>query len=134
MSETTPAEVTVTDHFATAAKDISHVTFYFGSGDLESGDFYFVKVETPDSVNDDLDNWYQAAVDEMMARDPNLANYELMGAAIKYGNFRSGGGEVYFSLDGDPTDEDYAPTGGLVPGREFKFYDGGTTYNYADLF
>lgn len=136
MSEITETEAAALDHFATTPKDISHVTFYFDATpeDHEDSSFYFVKVETPDSVDDDLDAWYQAALEAMIAKDPALADYELVGAAIKYGNHRSGGGEVYYDLDNDPTDEDYAPTGGLVQAREYRSYDGGTEYRYEDLF
>ncbi len=136
MSEILEADAVTPDHFPTTPKDISHVTFYFDvtPEDHEDDSFYFVKVETPDSVGDDLDAWYQAALDAMIAKDPALADYELVGAAIKYGSGRSGGGEFYYALDNDPTDQDYAPTGGLVQGREFRSYEGGTTYNYNDLF
>lgn len=136
MSEILETEAEALDHFPTTPKDISHVTFYFDAtpDDREDDSFFFVKVETPDQVNDDLDAWYEAALEAMLAKDPALADYELVGAAIKYGSARSGGGEVYFDLDNDPTDEDYPPTGGLVQGREFRSYEGGTTYNYDDLF
>lgn len=123
------------DHFPTTPKDLSHVTLYFDTtpdqGEDES--FYFVKIETPDRVNDDFDAWYEAAVEAVIVNNPDLADATLIGAALKYGNFRSGGGEVFHRLDGDPG-EDGAPTGGLVQGRDFKSYEGGVTYRYDDLF
>ena len=124
------------DHFATTPKDLSHVTLYFDltPDDGEDESFYFVKIETPDAVNDDLDTWYLDALMAIQAANPDLAGAELVGAALKYGNFRSGGGEVYYDLDGDNSDEDGIPTGGLVQAREYKNYDGGTEYRYDDLF
>ena len=127
-------EVTVAvtpDHFATTAQDLSHVTFYFDTtpDDGEDDAFFFVKIETPDAVDDDLDHWYQAALDQIIARNPELADAELKGAALKYGRH-----EDFFRLDGKPDDEDSAPTGGLVQGHEYKRYEGGVTYNYDELF
>jgi len=49
--------------------------------------------------------------------------------ALKYGK-----AEQYFRIDGDPTDQDSAPTGELVQGRDYKHYEGGVTYSYDDLF
>lgn len=124
-------------NFATMPKDISHVTFYF---DLtpdkgEDEEFFFVKIETPDAVNDDLDTWYQDALTAILARNAQLATAELEGVAIKFGSGRSGsGGEFYYSIDGDSTDVDSAPTGGLVAAREFASYGGGVEYSYGSLF
>lgn len=118
-------------HFATMPKDVSHATFYFDAtpDDREDSEFTFVKVETPDSVSDDLDDWYQDALSEILARNPQIEG-ELVGVAIKFGSGRSGsGGEFYYSLDGDSTDVDSAPTGGLVAGREVA-----VSYSYGDLF
>ncbi len=118
-------------HFATMPKDISHVTFYFDAtpDDFEDSEFTFVKVETPDSVADDLDDWYEEAVAAILAENPQIEG-ELAGVAIKFGSDRSGsGGEFYYALDMDSTDVDFAPTGGLVTGREV-----GVSYSYADLF
>ena len=125
------SDETIPDHFAEAPRDISHVTFYFDTTpqDGEDDAFFFVKVETPDSVDDDLDHWYQAALEQIIARNPELADASLKGAAIKYGRE-----EVCFRLDGNPYDEDSTPTGGLVQGRDYHRYDGGVTYNYNDLF
>ncbi|OHB28495.1 MAG: hypothetical protein A2790_15925 [Phenylobacterium sp. RIFCSPHIGHO2_01_FULL_69_31] len=123
--------------FATMPKDISHVTFYFDltPDDLEDDEFSFVKVETPDAVSDDLDAWYEDALAEILARNPELADGELVGAAIKFGSGKSGsGGEFYYDLDGDSTDFDSAPTGGLVQAREYAGYGGGAEYQYGDLF
>lgn len=138
MPEETLDEGAVPDHFPTAPKDLSHVTFYFDTTPDQGEDdgFFFVKIETPGSVDDDLDNWYDAALEAILARHPELEGAELVGAALKYGsgNGKSGGGEFFHAFDGDSTDEDYAPTGGLVHAREYKFYDGGAEYNYGDLF
>ncbi|HEX7884639.1 MAG TPA: hypothetical protein VF474_01560 [Phenylobacterium sp.] len=123
--------------FATMPKDISHVTFYFDltPGQGEDEEFFFVKVDTPGSVNDDLDTWYQDALSEILARNAQLADAHLVGAAIKFGSDKSGsGGEFYYSLDHDSTDVDSAPTGGLVHAREFAGYGGGVEYQYGDLF
>lgn len=123
--------------FATMPKDISHVTFYFDltPGDHEDDDFFFAKIDTPDSVNDDLDTWYQGALSEIIARNPQLADAEVAGVAIKFGSAKSGsGGEFYYGIDGDSTDLDYAPTGGLVAASQFKAYGGGVEYSYGDLF
>jgi len=122
-------------HFATMPKDISHVTFYFDAtpDDYEDSEFTFVKIDTPDSVSDDLDDWYQDALAEIIARNPHLAEDDLAGVAIKFGSGRSGsGGEFYYDLDGDSTDVDSAPTGGLVTGREVG--QNGASYSYEDLF
>lgn len=136
MPEETLEEGVGTDHFPTAPKDLSHVTFYFDTTpeDGEDESFFFVKVETPTHVDDDLDNWYEAALEAMLAQHPELEGAELVGAALKYGSGKSGGGEFFHALDGDSTDEDHAPTGGLVHAREYKFYDGGAEYKYDDLF
>lgn len=122
--------------FATMPKDISHVTFYFDltPNDAEDNEFFFAKVETPDSVNDDLDTWYQQAVDAIVAQHPELAGAELVGAAIKFGSEHGRtGGEFYYSLDGDSTNVDYAPTGYLVQAYEFNGYGGGAEYSYGQL-
>ena len=122
-------------HFATMPKDISHMTFYFDAtpDDYEDTEFTFVKIDTPDSVSDDLDDWYQDALAEIIARNPHLAEGDLAGVAIKFGSGRSGsGGEFYYDLDGDSTDVDSAPTGGLVTGREVG--QNGASYSYEDLF
>lgn len=123
--------------FATMPKDISHVTFYFdlSPDDHEDDEFFFVKIDTPDAVNDDLDTWYEDALNQILARNAQLADAELVGAAIKFGSGRSGsGGEFYYSLDGDSTDVDAAPTGGLVQARDFSGFGAGVEYRYGDLF
>lgn len=130
MSDVATLEPTA-DHFPTTPRDLSHVTFYFDTTpeDGEDESFFFVKIETPDAVDDDLDHWYQAALDQIIARNPELADAELKGAALKYGRE-----ETFHRLDGKPDDEDGAPTGGLVQGSQYKRYDGGVTYSYDDLF
>lgn len=123
--------------FATMPKDISHVTFYFDltPKDLEDSDFFFAKIETPGSVNDDLDTWYQDALTEILSRNAQLADAQFVGAAIKFGSARGGsGGEFYYSLDHDSTDVDSAPTGGIVQAYEYGSYGGGVEYSYGDLF
>lgn len=122
--------------FPTMPKDISHVTFYFDltPRNHEDSEFFFVKIETPGSVNDDLDTWFDAALVEILARNAQLSGAEIAGAAIKFGSERSGsGGEFYYSLDHDSTDVDSAPTGGLVAAREFNAYGGGVEYSYGYL-
>ena len=119
------------DHFPVTPKDISHVTLYFDVTPDEGEDdaFYFVKIETTDRVGDDLDHWDQAALEQAIARDAQLQDAKLLGAAIKYGRE-----EQYFSLDGKNYDEDRPPTGELVQGKDYKHYEGGVTYRYDDLF
>lgn len=124
-------------HFATMPKDISHVTFYFDltPDDGEDSEFFFVKIDTPDSVGDDLDAWHQQALDEIIARNANLADAENIGVAIKFGSFKGGsGGEFYYATDGDSTDEDSCPTGAPIQARDFAGNGGGISYNYGDLF
>lgn len=123
------------DHFPLAPKDLSHVTFYFDltPQDLTDQAFFFAKVETPGHVDDDLDAWQAGALTEILARNPNLANAQLVGAALKYGSPQSGGGEFYYALDNN-LDQDAVPTGHLVQGSEYKAYAGGVTYAYDDLF
>ncbi|WP_293679285.1 hypothetical protein [uncultured Phenylobacterium sp.] len=128
-------------HFATMPKDISHVTFYFdldpdGGGEGDDAQFFFVKIETPDSVNDDLDNWYQDALTEILLRNAQLEGAENVGVAIKFGSARGGsGGEFYYEIDNDSTDEDDgAPTGAPVQARDYGDYGGGVEYGYGDLF
>ncbi|HVI30714.1 VCBS domain-containing protein [Phenylobacterium sp.] len=127
--------VAAVDHFPLAPKDLSHVTFYFDLTPQDRTDdaFFFAKVETPGHVNDDLDTWYDAAVDQIVALNPGLANAQLVGAAIKYGSVQSGGGEFYYALDGN-LDLDAVPTGHLIQGSEYKAYAGGVTYGYDELF
>lgn len=128
---TTTSETPAPDHFPELPKDLSHVTLYFDMtpDDFEDRAFYFVKIETPDSVDDDFDHWYQAALEQVVARDPNLADAQFVGAALKYGRE-----EQYFALDGKNFDSDSAPTGRLVQGSQYKHYDGGAEYRYDDLF
>jgi len=130
MSDEVTIEVSP-DHFAATAQDISHVTFYFDTtpDDGEDDAFFFVKIETTDAVDDDLDHWYQAALDQIIARNPGLADAEVEGVAIKYGKE-----EDFFRLDNNPNDHDTAPTGHLVQGHEYKHYEGGVTYSYDELF
>ena len=130
MSDEVTVEVTP-DHFAATAQDLSHVTFYFDTtpDDGEDDAFFFVKIETRSSVDDDLDHWYQDALNQILARNPDLAGAELKGVALKYGKE-----EDFFRLDGNPNDHDTAPTGGLVQAHEFKRYEGGVTYSYDQLF
>lgn len=116
-------------------KDISHVTFYFnitpeGGEDTE---FFFVKVDTPDAVNDDLDTWYDAALTEILSRNADvLAGAHLDGVAIKFGSAKGGtGGEFYYKIDGDSTDVDSPPVG-FAQGRDLGGH--GTEYSYGDLF
>jgi hypothetical protein len=119
------------DHFPETPKDLSHVTLYFDTTptDGEDDSFFFVKIETPDAVDDDFDNWYEAALEAILVQNPDLADAKFAGAALKYGRE-----EVYFRLDGDAMDEDSPPTGELVQGRSYKNYDGGVSYDYGDLF
>lgn len=127
----TTSETEAPDHFPTTPKDISHVTLYFDltPEDGEDEAFYFVKINTPDSVDDDFDHWYQAALDQVIARDPELADAKFMGAALKYGRV-----EQFFALDGKNYDEDNPATGELVQGKDFRDYEGGVEYRYGDLF
>jgi hypothetical protein len=123
--------------FPTMPRDISHVTFYFDLTPDQGEDsaFFFVKVETPGYVNDDLDSWAADALAAIIARNPQLVDAEFEGAAIKFGSFRGqSGGEFYYSNDHDSTDQDNPPTGGLVHAREYGSWGGGVEYRYDDLF
>ncbi len=136
--DTQPVDETIDGgHFATMPKDISHVTFYFDvtPDDGEDSEFFFVKIDTPSRVGDDLDTWYADALSEILALNAHLAGAENIGVAIKVGSFRAGsGGEFYYAIDGDSTDEDGAPTGAPVQADEFASYAGGVEYRYVDLF
>jgi hypothetical protein len=120
--------------FPTAPKDLSHVTFYFDAtpGDFEDSRFFFVKIETPDSVDDDLDHWYLDALDAIATANPETAGYNFLGAALKYGSGKSGGGEFYYSVNDGDIGADDPPTGYLVQGRDFA--GRGLEFNYSDLF
>ncbi len=99
--------------FATMPKDISHVTFYFDvtPSDHEDSRFVFVKIDTPGSVNDDLDSWYDQALSAILSRNAGLATAEVAGVSIKFGSEHGGsGGEFYYAIDHDSTDVDSAPT------------------------
>ena len=125
------------DSFPTTPKDLSHVTLYFDvtPDDFEDSEFFFVKIETPDSVHDDFDGWSQDALEAIYLLNPELADAAFRGAALKYGSGhgRSGGGEVYYANDGDPG-ADTPPTGGLIQARNFNAYGGGVEYSYGELF
>ncbi len=131
MSDALTALEGPADHFPTTPRDLSHVTFYFDltPEDGEDRAFFFVKIETPDRVDDDLDHWYQAALDQIIARNPELGDASFTGAALKYGRE-----EEFFRLDGNAFDQDTAPTGRLVQGSQYKNYEGGVTYSYDELF
>lgn len=122
-------------HFATMPKDISHVTFYFDltPDDLEDSELFFVKIETPNAVSDDLDTWYDAALTEILARNATvLDGAQLDGVAIKFGSERGGsGGEFYYKIDGNSTDIN-SPPGGFTQARNFN--GNGAEYSYGDLF
>ena len=120
--------------FPTAPKDLSHVTFYFDRtpNDFEDSSFYFVKVETPGSVDDDLDHWYQQALDAIHADHPETAGYQFLGAAIKYGSVHSGGGEFYYSATDGDIGADQPPTGSFVQGPELN--GRGYEISYGELF
>ena len=70
---------------------------------------------------------------ETMGKSPDAA-ITAIGAVIFDVEGRSLGGEFYYALDGDSTDFDSAPTGGLVQAREYAGYGGGAEYQYGDLF
>lgn len=125
------------DSFPTTPKDLSHVTLYFDltPDDGEDSEFFFVKIETPDAVNDDFDTWYQDALDAIYVLNPELEQAVFKGAALKFGSDhgKSGGGEVYYANDFNPDPND-APTGGLVQAQDYHSYGGGVEYSYGDLF
>lgn len=123
--------------FATMPKDISHVTFYFDAtpNNHEDSEFFFAKVDTPGSVNDDLDTWYSQAVDAVLAHNPQMAGAQFVGAAIKFGSDHGGsGGEFYYALDHDSTNVDTAPTGFVVQVGDYSSFGSGVEYQYGDLF
>ena len=137
MDETTETEIDFEsgDFFATAPKDISHVTFYFDRTpeDYEDSRYFFAKVETGDHVNDDLDTWYQQAIDAMALQNPNIGEYRFLGAAIKYGSGKNGnGGEFYYAADGSDCQPDESPLGYLVQNKDARSFF--QTYDYDQLF
>ena len=122
--------------FPTAPKDLSHVTFYFDAtpDNFEDSKFFFVKIETPGHVDDDLDHWYSDALEQIAEINPAMADYRFLGAALKYGSVHSGGGEFYYSADDGDLGVDDPPTGFLVQGRDYKNFVGGVSYDYDNLF
>lgn len=124
----TPTEE-VADIFATSAKDISHVTFYFDRTpqDYEDSAYYFFKVETPGSVNDDLDTWYQEAIAAVSLINPEVADYRFLGAAIKSGSHKQGG-EIYYAADGSDSAPDESALG-LIQSRDVRSFFEEYDYN-----
>lgn len=120
-------------HFATMPRDISHVTFYFDltPEEGEDDDFFYAKIETTDSVSDDLDTWYDAALNEILARNAEaLEGAEVAGVAIKFGSFRgASGGEFFYKIDGDSTDVDNVSGGSYARDNDVN-----VTYSYGSLF
>ncbi|HEX7944784.1 MAG TPA: hypothetical protein VF495_08970 [Phenylobacterium sp.] len=115
-------------NFATMPKDISNVTFVFDitPNNHEDSNFATVKVETPGSVNDDLDSWYDHALSEIVARNAQLAGAEVSGVFIKFGSEHGqSGGEFYYAIDHDSTNIDSAP---ISTGHA------DITYSYGSLF
>lgn len=99
------------NHFPDFANDISHVDFYFDlDGNVDNGAEFIVRVNTTKAVDDDLDNWYEDAVDYIKAQYAHLADAELLGAAIWGGNLfpddDPNGKKYYYALDGDPNPDD----------------------------
>lgn len=105
------------------APEISHVTFYFdtpdgfafdtkgggGRGNNTPDGWFTVKFDVGSDAGDeinDMDNWYQQALDKIYDEFGNLSSY-LEGVAIKGGQ----SGEVWYDLDNNPTDSDVAPAG-----------------------
>jgi hypothetical protein len=105
------------DHFPPRTQDISHVDFYMdkdGDGDVD----VYVRVNTSAAVNDDLDTWYQTALNFIKSADltgdgvgNDLQNAVLLGVAIKGGSQEA---KVFYELDGNPNDVDPLPTHGIL--------------------
>ncbi|MDP1525429.1 MAG: hypothetical protein Q8M20_06435 [Rhodocyclaceae bacterium] len=119
-------EPTPVDNFPTMDKDISHITLYF---DVETGNekydedgVYTVKIDTPSSFDDNLDNSIGKILDYVIANDPYVTSADqLSGVAIKGGNVDHGGYDNYYAMDGNPdADNDQIPTtdGTLAQNKE----------------
>lgn len=118
------------DHFPEwGAPDISHVTFYFETGDdpyyegddsglevptgkgnsttNEPDGWFTVKFDVEDDVaplvSNDLDDWFDEALAQIAADNPNLDMTTLAGVSIKGGQ-----DEQWYDLDNDPDDDDSA--------------------------
>lgn len=118
---------TDSDYFPEWGQDISNITIWFdvdGNGVIEPDIDYSAKIEGyPDSDvpmfnKDDLDEYYQYAVDFIVRREPSLnADTAAVGATIK-------GGKVptqFFSVESGESIE--APTDYTQPDLELTFND-----------
>ena len=115
-----PEAPPVVDHFPNWQQpEISHVTFYFATGDnpYYSGDvngtnekpseaegWFTVKFDvtgSPSNEINDLDNWYAQALQFIQEENPTLDMSTLEGVSIKGGQE-----ETWYEFDGDPSDND----------------------------
>ena len=116
-----PDEPPPVDNFPVWPQDISHVDFYMdqdGDGDLD----VYVRVNTDSIVNDDLDSWYDTALNFIKSADltgdsvgGDLANATVLGVAIE------GGLETkqFFALDDDPDPDALPPQSIIVDPVDF---------------
>jgi hypothetical protein len=144
-----PAPDYFPDFYEDKGFDISHVTFYFetGTDPLYEGDingdvgekgkndpdgwftFKFDVDEAKDVLGDepsnDLDDWYQLALDYIATQHPDLDLTTIQGVAIKGGSDNNGGGEFWYSLDG-PGDDDDDEAPSVFPEENKGLDDSGT--------
>lgn len=132
-----PDEPPEESNFPELDKDISNVVLYFQTteGDVKpspDGDgYYTVKIDNvAEEASDDFDDWLADVQTYLIANDPNVADAELVGVAIKYGSEQSGGGTEFYAMDNDP-DIDTAPAGTTfpLPGNEVD-----KTYQYGEVY
>lgn len=128
------------DNFCKPPKDLSYVTLYFDkNGDCgddgvldAKSDLLVVKIDNlPDAANDDLDTWYQKVIEYLKSEKGLDCEADLLGANLKYGSEKSGGGSFFYALDGDACDTDQYCDVGLEEEARGKCID--LTVNYSTL-
>jgi len=140
-TEPVPTDDTQPEHFPDNGHELSFAVFYFGttSGDVKGGGtggntpdgVYTVKVEFPDGVGNDLDDYYADILAHIIATDPNVdANTPVLGVAIHAGEGKPEEEVDFYAIDGDE-DADLLPTppGDLALGNEVD-----TTIQFDEVF
>lgn len=134
-----PGDDPTDDHFpdfkVETGHDISHVTFYFETGDdpyyigdtsgtieptgkgnstTNTSDGWFtVKFDDEIGLSNDLDDWFDDALAYILAQNLDLDPSTLKGVSI-YG----GGEEIWYELDNDPYNDDTPPDVWKVENKE----------------
>lgn len=128
------------DHFPEwNAPEISHVTFYFdtpegfefdtkgsGTGGNTPDGWFTVKFDVASDAGpeiNDLDNWYEQALQTIYDQFGDLSAY-LQGVAIKGGQ-----DEIWYDFDNDPDDVDMPPDVYIVENNELDAEGSVTTDN-----